>query len=59
MERYVLLVVLIYVTFSYAEETKETKEMTFSVPHPESQPNDVCICTIKSKSPQLILLKIY
>ena len=59
MERYVLLVsalVFIHGTFSYAEETKE---MTFSVPHPDSQPNDVCICTIKSKSLQLILFWLH
>ena len=42
MERYVLLVftlLCIYVTFSYAEETKEE---TISVSHLESQPN-VCM----------------
>lgn len=42
MERYVVLVftlLCIYVTFSYAEETKE---LTISVPHLESQPNTVC-----------------
>ena len=48
MERYVLLVwtlVYIYVTFSYAEETKETAN---SVQRLESQANVVCICSNKS-----------
>ena len=46
MERFVLLVITllcIYVTFSRAEETKEMR-------HKETQPNNVCICTIESKS---------
>ena len=40
MERYVVLVftlLFIYVTFSYAEDTKEK-----TISHPESQPN-VCM----------------
>ena len=51
MDRYVVLVftlLCIYVTFSYAEETKEK-----TISHLESKPNVcmyVCICTIKWKS---------
>ena len=46
MERFVLLVVTllcIYVIFSYAEETKETRNK-------EPQPNDVNIWTMESVS---------
>ena len=59
MERYVLLVwtlVYIYVTFAYAEETKETAN---SVQRLESQANFVCICTNKSPHSSILISNIY
>ena len=55
MERYVLLVwtlVYIYVTFAYAEETKE---MANSVQRLKSPESFVCICTNKSLHSSILI----